>query len=127
MDELRLGCKRGRPEGVFLKSQTHPRAYGNFARLLGQYVRDEQAAPLQDASAAADVAPGKQHRDQGARISSRPAMAADVVLFEPATIADHATFEKPMQLATGVDDVFINGVQVLKDGKPHRREAGPFR
>jgi N-acyl-D-amino-acid deacylase len=117
------------PEGVFLKSSTHPRAYGNFARLLGHYVRDEKAATLPDAIRRLTSLPATNLslRQRG---WLKPGFYADVVVFDPARIQDHATFEKPKQLATGVDDVFINGVQVLKDGKhtgakPGRVVRGP--
>jgi N-acyl-D-amino-acid deacylase len=117
------------PEGVFLKSSTHPRAYGNFARLLGHYVRDEKAATLPDAIRRLTSLPATNLglRQRG---SLKPGYYADVVVFDPATIADHATYEKPKQLATGVDDVFVNGVQVLRDGKhtgakPGRVVRGP--
>jgi N-acyl-D-amino-acid deacylase len=104
------------PEGVFLKSRSHPRAYGNVARLLGHYVRDEHAATLQDAVRRLTSFPAANIgiRDRG---SLKPGFYGDVVVFDPTTIQDHATYEKPDQLATGVDDVFVNGVQVLKDGK----------
>lgn len=113
------------PEGVFLKSSTHPRAYGNFARFLGKYVRDEKTASLADAIRRLSALPASNLgiRDRG-RLA--PGMAADVVLFDPATIADHATFEKPMQYATGVRDVFVNGVQVLKGGEPTGATPGRF-
>ena len=113
------------PEGVFLKSSTHPRAYGNFARFLGRYVRDEKIVPLADAIRRLSALPASNLglRDRG---SLKPGMAADVVLFDPATIADHSTFEKPMQFATGVRDVFVNGVHVLKDGEPTGAKSGRF-
>ena len=113
------------PEGVFLKSSTHPRAYGNFARLLGKYVRDEKTTSLADAVRRLTALPAKNLglRDRG---QLQPGMAADVVLFDPAKIADHATFEKPMQYATGVRDVFVNGVQVLKDGESTGATPGRF-
>ena len=103
------------PEGVFLKSSTHPRAYGNFARLLGKYVRDEKAATLPDAIRRLTSFPAANLglKDRG---SLKPGFAADIVLFDPATIQDHATFERPQQLATGVRHVFVNGVQVVRDG-----------
>jgi len=117
------------PEGVFLKSQSHPRAYGNVARLLGHYVRDEHATTLQDAVRRLTSLPATNLsiRQRG---SLKPGYYADVVVFDPATIADHATFAKPAQLATGVDDVFINGTQVLRGGKhtgakPGRVVRGP--
>ena len=113
------------PEGVFLKSSTHPRAYGNFARFLGKYVRDEKATSLADAIRRLTSLPASNLglRDRG---SLKPGMAADVVLFDPATIADHSTFAKPMQYATGVRDVFVNGIQVLKDGEPTGTKSGRF-
>jgi len=117
------------PEGVFLKSSSHPRAYGNVARLLGRYVRDEKAATLQDAVRRLTSLPAT-NLSLKQRGWLKPGYYADVVVFDPATIQDHATFEKPKQLATGVDDVFINGVQVLRGGKhtgakPGRVVRGP--
>src|SRR5213594_1004339 len=117
------------PEGVFLKSNPHPRAYGNFARVLGKYVRDEKVIPMADAihrlSGLPAVNLGLDHRGL-----LKEGMFADVVVFDPAAITDHATFEKPHQYATGVKHVFVNGVQVLKDGehtgaKPGRALWGP--
>jgi N-acyl-D-amino-acid deacylase len=113
------------PEGVFLKSSTHPRAYGNFARFLGKYVRDEKVAPLADAVRRLTFLPAQNLGLKG-RGMLKPGMAADVVLFDPAAIADHATFASPMQFATGVRDVFVNGVQVLKDGTPTGAKPGRF-
>lgn len=117
------------PEGVFLKSNSHPRAYGNVARLLGHYVRDEHATTLQDAIRRLTSLPATNLglRQRGAL---KAGYYGDVVVFDPATIEDHATYEKPAQLATGVDDVFVNGVQVMKDGrhtgaKPGRVVRGP--
>jgi N-acyl-D-amino-acid deacylase len=117
------------PEGVFLKSSTHPRAYGNFARLLGHYVRDEHSATLPDAIRRLTSLPATNLsiRQRG---WLKPGYYADVVVFDPATIQDHATYEKPKQLATGVADVFVNGVQVFRDGhhtgaKPGRFVRGP--
>lgn len=113
------------PEGVFLKSSTHPRAFGNFARLLGKYVRDEKTTPLAEAIRRLTSLPAGNLglRDRG---KLAPGMAADVVMFDPVTIADHATFDKPMQYATGVRDVFVNGVQVLKNGEPTGATPGRF-
>jgi N-acyl-D-amino-acid deacylase len=117
------------PEGVFLKSNPHPRAYGNFARVLGKYVRDEKVLPMSDAIHRLSGLPatnlGLDHRG-----FLKEGMFADVVVFDPAKIADHATFEKPHQYTTGVKHVFVNGVQVLKDGehtgaKPGRALWGP--
>jgi N-acyl-D-amino-acid deacylase len=104
------------PEGVFLKSNQHPRAYGNFARLLGKYVRDERVIPLAEAVRRLTSLPAKN-----LGIKRRGALTtgcfADVVVFDPAKIQDHATFEKPHQYSTGVVHVFVNGTQVLKDGE----------
>jgi N-acyl-D-amino-acid deacylase len=117
------------PEGVFLKSHPHPRAYGNFARVLGKYVRDEKALTMEQAIRKLSGLPatnlGLDHRGY-----LKEGMFADVVVFDPATIADRATFEKPQQYAVGVKHVFVNGVQVIKDGehtgaKPGRALWGP--
>jgi N-acyl-D-amino-acid deacylase len=117
------------PEGVFLKSNPHPRAYGNFARVLGKYVRDEKAISLSEAIRRLSALPasnlGLDHRGM-----IKEGMFADVVVFDPATVADRATFDKPHQYAVGVKHVFVNGVQVLKEGehtgaKPGRALWGP--
>jgi N-acyl-D-amino-acid deacylase len=117
------------PEGAFLKSSTHPRAYGNFARLLGKYVRDEKVITLQEAIRRLTGLPasnlGLDHRG-----ILKPGMFADVVVFDPAAIADRATFENPHQYSVGVKHVFVNGAQVLKDGehtgaKPGKALWGP--
>ena len=117
------------PEGVFLKSNPHPRAYGNFARVLGKYTRDEKVITLPEALRRLSALPatnlGLDHRG-----FIQDGMFADVVVFDPAIIADRATFEKPHQYAVGMKHVFVNGVQVLKDGehtgaKPGRALSGP--
>ncbi|HET7227915.1 MAG TPA: D-aminoacylase [Chthoniobacterales bacterium] len=117
------------PEDVFLKSHPHPRAYGNFARVLGKYARDEKVLTLPEAVRRLSALPatnlGLDHRG-----FIREGMFADVVVFDPATIADRATFDKPHQYAIGMKQVFVNGVQVLKDGehtgaKPGRALWGP--
>ena len=117
------------PEGVFLKSNPHPRAYGNFARVLGKYLRDEKVIPMKEAIRRLSGLPatnlGLDHRG-----FLKEGMFADVVVFDPATIADRATFDKPHQYAVGMKDVFVNGAQVLKDGehtgaKPGRALWGP--
>jgi N-acyl-D-amino-acid deacylase len=113
------------PEGVFLKSRSHPRAYGNVARLLGHFVRDEHATTLQDAIRRLTSLPATNIGVKQ-RGSLKRGYYADVVVFDPATIRDHATFEKPDQLATGVNDVFINGVQVLRNGKHTGLKPGRF-
>ena len=116
-------------EGVFLKSAAHPRTYGNFARLLGKYVRDEKVISLTEAVRRLTSLPatnlGLNHRGLLQR-----GMFADVVIFDPQTIADRATFENPHQYSVGVRDVFVNGQQVLKNGehtgaKPGRALWGP--
>jgi N-acyl-D-amino-acid deacylase len=104
------------PEGVFLKSSTHPRAYGNFARLLGKYVREERVISLPEAIRRLTALPA-QNLGIADRGSLKPGAFADIAVFDPETIADHATFEKPMQYATGVVHVFVNGVQVLREGE----------
>jgi len=113
------------PEGVFLKSSSHPRAYGNFARVLAEYVRKDRVAQLPDAIRRLSSLPATNLgiRQRG---SLKPGYYADVVVFDPAHIQDHATFEKPKQLATGVDDVFINGVQVWRNGKHTGAKPGRF-
>lgn len=112
-------------EGVFLKSMAHPRAYGNFARVLGRYTRDEKRMPLQEAIRKLASLPAK-HLRLNRRGNLQPGYYADIVIFDPATIADHATFENPHQYATGVSQVFVNGVQVLKDGNPTGAKPGRF-
>ena len=117
------------PEGVFLKSHPHPRAYGNFARLLGKYVRDEKLLSLGEAIRRLSALPasnlGLDHRGL-----LKEGMFADIVVFDPRTIADRATFAEPHQYAVGVKHVFVNGTQVLKDGEhtgatPGRALSGP--
>jgi N-acyl-D-amino-acid deacylase len=112
-------------EGVFLLSNDHPRAYGNVARLLGKYVRDEKATTLPEAIRRLTSLPvgNLGIKERGLL---KPGYFADVVVFDPATIADHATFDKPAQYATGVSQVFVNGRQVLKDGEPTGVAAGRF-
>jgi len=117
------------PEGDFLKYNPHPRAYGNFARLLGKYVRDEKVIPLHEAIYRLSGLPATNLKIRH-RGFLREGYYADVVVFDPATIQDHATFEKPHQYSTGVYHVFVNGEQVLKDGEhtgatPGRVVRGP--
>lgn len=116
-------------EGLFLESSTHPRAYGNFARVLGKYVREEKVITLQDAVRRLSGLPatnlGLDHRG-----FIKQGYFADVVVFDPKTIADKATYEAPHQYAVGMKHVFVNGVQVLKNGehtgaKPGRALWGP--
>ena len=117
------------PEGPFLKSNPHPRAYGNFARVLGKYVRDEKVIPLEEAVRKLTSLPAEnlKIRERG---GLREGFFADIAVFDPAKVQDHATFEKPHQYSTGVRHVWVNGVQVLKDGehtgaKPGRVVRGP--
>lgn len=104
------------PEGVFLKSNPHPRAYGNVARLLGKYVREEKIIPLEEAIRRLTSLPAEnlKVRERGVL---RVGNYADVVVFDPAKVADHATFEKPHQYSTGMIHVFVNGKHVLRDGE----------
>ena len=113
------------PEGVFLLSSTHPRAYGNVARLLGRYVRDEKLIPLAEAVRRLTALPAENLK-LARRGTLQPGYYADVVVFDPATIQDHATFEKPQQYATGVRDVLVNGVVVLRNGTPTGATPGRF-
>ena len=117
------------PEGVLLKSSTHPRSYGNFARLLGKYVREEKVISLQEAVRRMTGLPAT-NLGLNNRGFLKTGMFADVVVFDPETIQDRASFEDPHQYAVGMKHVFVNGVQVLKDGehtgaKPGRALWGP--
>jgi N-acyl-D-amino-acid deacylase len=117
------------PEGVFIKSNPHPRAYGNFSRLLGKYVRDENIIPLEEAIRKLTSLPAGnlKIKDRGLL---EEGYYADIVVFDPDKIQDHATFRDPHQYATGVSHVFVNGQHVLKDGEhtgatPGRIVRGP--
>lgn len=130
---MSFGSDAGAPaaEGVFLKSNPHPRAYGNFARLLGKYVREEQVISLEEAIRKLTSQPAARLKI-GKRGLLQPGYYADIVIFDPETVADKATFEAPHQYAVGVRDVFVNGVQVLKEGEhtgatPGRFVKGPGR
>jgi N-acyl-D-amino-acid deacylase len=133
-DNVRLGLKQPwvslgsdsgarAPEGVFLKSSSHPRAYGTFARFLGRYVRDEKLTTLEDGIYRLTGLPAKNWklRDRGCLSVG---CYADLVLFDPNKIQDHATFDKPQQFSTGVNNVWVNGTQVLKDGEPTDARPG---
>ena len=117
------------PEGLFLKSSTHPRAYGNFARLLGKYVSREKVITLAEAVRRLASLPAENLKlDRRGKLET--GYYADLIVFDPDTISDHATYEKPHQYATGMVHVFVNGTQVLKDGehtgaKPGRVVRGP--
>lgn len=128
---ISFGCDEAAqaPEGVFMKAMPHPRAYGNFARLLGKYVREEKRLPLEEAIRKLTNLPatnlGLDHRGQ-----LKEGFYADIVIFDPKTIIDKATYEKPHQYAVGVRHVLVNGALVLKDGehtgaKPGRALWGP--
>ena len=117
------------PEGVFLKSNAHPRAYGNFARVIGKYTRDEKVMSLQEAIRKLAKLPANNLKLQN-RGELKVGNYADIVIFDPAKVKDNATFEKPHQFSEGMIHVFVNGVQVLKDGehtgaKPGRFVKGP--
>jgi len=117
------------PEGVFLKANSHPRAYGNFARLLGRYVREEKLVPLAEAIRRLTSFPAETLK-LDRRGWLKTGYFADVVVFDPAKARDDATFEKPHQYSSGVVHVIVNGVPVLKDGehtgaKPGRVVRGP--
>jgi N-acyl-D-amino-acid deacylase len=133
-DNVRLGLKQpwvslgsdaeaSAPEGVFLKSSTHPRAYGNVARWLGRYVRDEKLTSLQDGIYRLTGLPAKHWK-----LRNRGCLAigcyADLVIFDPAKIRDFATFDKPQQFSVGVRDVWVNGKQVLRKGEPTAARPG---
>ena len=111
------------PEGVFLKNSTHPRAYGNFARLLGKYVREEKIISLEEAIRKLSGLPATNLglKDRG---FLKKGMFGDIVIFDPNMIADKATFEKPQQFAVGVRDVFVNGVLVLIGGEHTNKMPG---
>jgi N-acyl-D-amino-acid deacylase len=128
---LSFGSDAGSPatEGVFLKSSTHPRAYGNFSRLLGKYVRDEKVIPLEEAIRKLTSLPARNLKIQK-RGQLVPGFYADLAIFDPAKIQDHATFENPHQYSTGMVHVFVNGTQVLAEGehtgaKPGKVVRGP--
>ena len=111
------------PKGVFLNRSTHPRAYGNFARVIGKYVRDEKVMPMEEAIRKLTSLPAAnlKIRDRG---SLKEGMFADIVVFDPAAVTDHATFAEPHQLATGVNHVFVNGVHTVKDGEHTGAKSG---
>ena len=117
------------PEGVFLNSSAHPRTYGNFSRLLGKYVRDEKIISIEEAVRKLTSLPASNLKIKK-RGSLSKGFFADLAIFNPETIQDHATFTDPHQLSTGMIHVFVNGEQVLEDGehtgaKPGRVVRGP--
>jgi N-acyl-D-amino-acid deacylase len=113
------------PEGVFMKRNLHPRAYGNFARILAKYVRDEKLVTLQAAIFRLTKLPAKNLKIQK-RGELKIGNYADIIVFDPAKIQDHATFVKPHQYATGMSHVFVNGIHVLKNGEHTNALPGRF-
>jgi dihydroorotase/N-acyl-D-amino-acid deacylase len=113
---MKFGTDASTQDPARARGMVHPRAYGNYPRLLGKYVRERQATTLEDAvrKASSAVATRLSIHDRGV---IKPGLKADLVVFDPATIIDRATFEQPHQLSTGVRDVFVNGVAVLRDGR----------
>jgi dihydroorotase/N-acyl-D-amino-acid deacylase len=126
---MKFGTDADSQDPATAKGMTHPRAYGNFPRLFGKYVREEKVIPLEEAvrKASSAVATRLSIDDRGVL---KAGMRADIVVFDPDSIADKATFEKPHQLSVGMRDVFVNGVAVLRDGmhtgaKPGQAVRGP--
>jgi N-acyl-D-amino-acid deacylase len=113
------------PEGVFLKSHPHPRAYGNFVRVLGHYSRDEKVIPLAQAIRKLSALPASNLslHDRG---MLKAGNFADVVVFDPATVQDHATYDRPQEFATGVSEVLVNGIEALRNGAPTGAHSGRF-
>src|SRR5271167_406551 len=111
------------PEGVFLLSAAHPRAYGNFARVFAKYVREDHALTTEEAVRRMTSLPADNLslKDRG---RLRPGALADVVVFDPNTIQDHATYDKPHQLSTGMSNVIVNGKLAIDDGKPTGAPTG---
>lgn len=112
---IKFGTDAGSQDPATARGMTHPRTYGNFPRIFAKYVREEQVLPLEDAvrKASSAVATRLNLTDRGVL---KVGLKADVIVFDPATIQDHATFEQPHQLSTGVRDVFVNGVAVVRGG-----------
>jgi dihydroorotase/N-acyl-D-amino-acid deacylase len=126
---MKFGTDAGGSDPDSAKGLTHPRSYGNYPRILGKYVRDEKVMPLEEAirKMSSAVATRLSITDRGVL---KPGMWADIVVFDPNTIADKATFEKPHQLSVGMQYVYVNGVAVWKDGrhtgaKPGQIVRGP--
>ncbi len=113
------------PEGVFLLSSAHPRGYGNFARVIGKFVREEKTISLEVAVYKLSKLPATNLK-LIKRGELKTGNYADIVVFDPKKVQDHATFEKPQQYATGVTEVFVNGVQVIKNGEHTGATPGRF-
>ena len=103
------------PEGAFLRAPVHPRAYGSFARVLGRYARDEKVLPLADAIRRMSALPAATLGLSGRGVL-REGAYADIVVFDPATVADRATFSDPHQLSAGVSEVLVNGKVTVSGG-----------
>jgi dihydroorotase/N-acyl-D-amino-acid deacylase len=112
---MKFGTDAGSQDPATAKGMTHPRAYGNFPRIFARYVREQRVLELEDAvrKATSAVATRLSLTDRGVL---KAGLKADIIVWNPATITDHATFERPHQLSTGVKDMFVNGVAVLRDG-----------
>jgi dihydroorotase/N-acyl-D-amino-acid deacylase len=126
---MKFGTDAGGPDPDSVRALVHPRTFGNYPRILGKYVRDEHVLSLEEAVRKMTSAVATRLSIAGRGVLE-PGMFADVVVFDPATISDRATYEKPKQLSVGVRDVFVNGVQVIRDGvhtgaKPGRALRGP--
>lgn len=124
---MTFGSDAGAPssEGVFLKSNPHPRAYGNFSRLLGKYVRDEQVLPLEEAIyKLTSLSTSKLKIKKRGLI--KEGYYADIVIFDPDEIGDNATFEKPHAYASGMEHVWVNGIQMLRNGEHTGNTGGRF-
>jgi dihydroorotase/N-acyl-D-amino-acid deacylase len=126
---MKIGTDAGGPDPDSVRALVHPRTFGTYPRILGKYVRDERVIPLEDAirKMTSAVADRLSLHDRGVL---KPGLFADVVVFDPATIGDRATYEQPKQLSVGMRHVFVNGVQVIRDGqhtgaKPGRALRGP--
>lgn len=113
------------PEGVFLKSQPHPRSYGNFIRVIGHYVRDEKLLPLEKAIYKLAKLPATNLKLKK-RGELKIGNYADIIIFDPSKVQDHAVYDKPQQFATGISDVFVNGIAVLKNGEHTNAKPGKF-
>jgi len=113
------------PEGVFLKSQPHPRSYGNFIRVIGHYVRDEKLLPLEKAIYKLAKLPATNLKLKK-RGELKIGNYADIIIFDPSKVQDHAVYDKPQQFATGISDVFVNGIAVMKNGEHTNAKPGKF-
>jgi dihydroorotase/N-acyl-D-amino-acid deacylase len=120
---MKFGTDAGGVDPDSARGLVHPRAYGNYPRILGRYVRERGVLTLEEAvrKMSSAVATRLSIGDRGLL---RPGMWADVVIFDPATVSDHATFERPHQLSTGIRDVYVNGIAVVRNGRPTGSKPG---